>query len=284
LKIIITGGAGLIGRQAAAALAARGHEVVSVDRAGDAPVDLLDARALEAAFRGADAVVHLARAKFPYTASGYDAATRAWRKPDPLGDTERFSANVAMTYNVLAVAGLTGIRKLVLGSSFAVYGLYYPSRPCAPEYVPIDEAHPRRPDDAYGLSKLAGEDLAEGFARMGGMQIASLRIPGVAGEDHAAFRKVQAIEIRGPGGLGSWIDARDAAAACCAALESRFDGHQAFNICAPTTVYDRPTRELVREQFPELSDIRSDAGGNWAAYDTRKAERMLGFKACHRLR
>lgn len=271
----------MIGRRAAADLAAHGHEVVCVDRAG-APVivDLTDVRSLERVVRGADAVIHLARMKFPYTASGYDAAARVWKKPDALGDAERFSANVAMTCNVLTAAFAAGVRRLVLGSSFAVYGLYYPSRPMVPDYLPIDEAHPRRPDDPYGLSKLAGEELAEGFARRNPMHIASLRFPGVAGEDHAAFLKVQSLALRGPGGLGTWIDARDAAAACRAALEARFDGHEAFNICAPTTLLEMQTRQV----FPEVTDIRTHAGGNWAGYDTGKAEKMLGFKACHTLR
>ena len=93
---------------------------MSVDRAG-APVtaDLLDVHRLGEVVRGADAVVHLARAKFPYTASGYDAAGRVWKKPDPLGDAERFTANVAMTYNVLTAAFAAGargvrVRQLVL--------------------------------------------------------------------------------------------------------------------------------------------------------------------------
>ena len=271
----------MIGRRAAADLAAHGHEVVCVDRAG-APViaDLMDVRALGQVVRGADAVVHLARARFPYTASGYDAAGRVWKKPDPLADAERFSANVAMTFNVLSAAFAAGARRLVLGSSFAVYGLYYPSRPMFPDYLPIDEAHPRRPDDPYGLSKLAVEELAEGFARKGAMQIASLRFPGVAGEDHAAFFKVQSLAQRGPGGLGTWIDASDAAAACRAALEAQFEGHEAFNICAPTPLPGFQAREL----YPEVSDIRFNAAGNWAGYDTRKAEKLLGFKACSRLR
>lgn len=291
MKVVITGGAGLIGRRAAADLAAHGHELVCVDRVSSPSelcrslaVDLMDVRAVERVFQGAHAVVHLARVKFPYTASGYDPAARVWQKPDALGDAERFSANVTMTYNVLAAAFAAGVKRLVLGSSFAVYGFYYPSRPMVPDYVPIDEAHPRWPDDPYGLSKLAGEELADGFARMSSMQIASLRFPGVAGDDQAAFLRLQSLAMRGPGGLGTYVDAHDAASACRAALEAQFDAHQAFNICAPTTLLDMPTRELLRSQFPELTDIRKDEPGNWAGYDTRKAEKVLGFKACHTLR
>jgi nucleoside-diphosphate-sugar epimerase len=79
--------------------------------------------------------------------------------------------------------------------------------------------------------------------------------------------------------MGTWVDARDAAAACRAALEARFEGHHAFNICAPTSVLELHPREV----FPEVGDIRTYAAGNWLGYDTRKAEKMLGFKACHSL-
>lgn len=291
MKVIITGGAGLIGRRAAADLAGHGHEVICVDRVTcpwelcrSLVVDLMDVRAVERVFRGAHAVVHLAREKFPYTASGYDAAGRVWEKPDALGDAERFSGNVTMTYNVLTAAFATGVKRLVLGSSFAVYGFYYPSRPMGPDYIPIDEAHPRRPDDPYGLSKLAAEEFADGFARRSSTQIASLRFPGVAGEDHAEFLSLQSLAMRGPGGLGTYVDARDAASACRSALEAQFDAHQAFNICAPTTLLEMPTRGLLRSQFPELTDIRRHEPGNWAGYDTTKAEKVLGFKACHILR
>jgi nucleoside-diphosphate-sugar epimerase len=112
------------------------------------------------------------------------------------------------------------------------------------------------------------------------MQIASLRFPGVAGDDHAAFLRVQSLAMRGPGGLGTYVDVRDAARACLAALDTVFDGHHAFNICAPTTLLEMQTRQV----FPEVTDIRTHAGGNWAGYDTAKAEKMLGFKACHTLR
>ena len=291
MKVVVTGAAGLVGRHAAAELAAHGHDVICADRAwspsqagGSVVVDLADVRSLEDLFQGADAVVNLARVKFPYTASGYDANRRIWKKPDVLGDAERFSVNVTITYNVLAAALATRVKRLVLGSSFAVYGLYYPSRAVAPEHIPIDEAHPRSPDDPYGLSKLVGEELASGFVRRGSMQIASLRFPAVSGEDHTAFLKLQSLALRGPGSLGTWVDARDAARACRTALEAEFSGHQAFNICAPTTVLETPTRELLRAEFPEVMDIRIDAPGNWAGYDTRKAETMLGFKACHPLR
>ena len=289
MKVVITGAAGLMGRHLAADLDTHGHGVVCIDREIKIPLpgrsieaDITDMARLEPAMRGADAVAHLARIPFPYTANGYNAATNTWHSADRAGDAEKFSLNVSMTYNVLAAAACAGVRKLVLGSSFAVYGLYYPSRPLMPAYLPIDEAHFRRPDDAYGLTKLVGEELADAFVSGGAMQIASLRFPGVSREDRQSLVKRRADPmVRGIGGLWTYVDARDAATACRLSLEADFDGHETFNICAPTTFMTTPTDELLQRYAPGVPCIGQARPGFWAAYSTAKAERMLGFRAQH---
>jgi hypothetical protein len=62
------------------------------------------------------------------------------------------------------------------------------------------------------------------------------------------------------------------------ALEADFSGHQAFNICAPDTIMDTPTADLLAKYLPRLKTVRN-SGGRWSAYETAKAERMLGFRA-----
>jgi nucleoside-diphosphate-sugar epimerase len=286
MKIVITGASGTIGRQLAAELDVHGHVPLRFDLQdpGPAPgdfvkVDLTRIEQVEPAMRGADAVVHLARVPFPYTANGYDAATRTWRQPDPVGDAQKLNVNLAMTCNVLAAARAAGMRKVVMGSSFAVYGLYYPSRPLQPDYLPVDEGHPRRPDDAYSLTKLLGEQLADSYADFAAMQIASLRFPGVSRENPDSIAAWQYDPMRrGSGGLWTYIDARDAAQACRLALEIDFVGHEAFNICAPNTFMNMPTDELLRRYLPGVPCRRAHSAENWAGYDTAKAARMLAFK------
>jgi nucleoside-diphosphate-sugar epimerase len=285
MKVVITGSSGIVGRPLAAELDAHGHAVVCIDRAPAVSnpgrflaADLNQIEQVDRAINGADAVVHLARIPFPYTSYGYDTVTRTWRKPDRVGDAERFNLNLAMTYNVMAAARATGVRKMVLGSSFAVYGLYYPSRPLMPKYLPIDEAHPRAPDDPYGLTKLLGEELADAFADSGAIQIASLRFPGVSRENLHNIARQNNPMARGIGGLWTYIDARDAATACRLALEADFAGHEAFNICAPTTFMTTPTDELLRRCLPNVSCLKKSADEAWAGYDSSKAERTLGFK------
>jgi nucleoside-diphosphate-sugar epimerase len=287
MNVVVTGASGLIGRHLAAELDAHKHAVVCVDRvpAASSPgrfvkADLNDIEQLECALRGSDAIVHLARIPFPYTSDGYDAITRTWRKPDHNGDADRFNLNLAMTYNTLSAARAAGVRRIVIGSSFAVYGLYYPSRPLLPEYLPIDELHSRKPDDSYGLTKLLGEQLADAYASDRETQIASLRFPGVSRESlHSISERQKNPMARGIGGLWTYIDARDAAAACRLAMEADFGGHEAFNICAPRTFMKTPTDELLLRYLAEVPCSRKGFDACWAGYDSSKAQRMLGFEA-----
>ena len=92
---------------------------------------------------------------------GFNTGAQRWEFPDIIGDAERFNLNVAMTNNVLAAARHAGVKKIVCGSSLAIYGLYYPLTALQPDYLPVDEEHPLRPQDPYGLSKLVGEKLCD---------------------------------------------------------------------------------------------------------------------------
>jgi hypothetical protein len=65
------------------------------------------------------------------------------------------------------------------------------------------------------------------------------------------------------------------------ALEVDFRGHEAFNICAPTTFMDTPTDQLLQRYLPNVRCVKRPADRNWAGYDSSKAERILGFKARH---
>jgi UDP-glucose 4-epimerase len=237
-------------------------------------------QALEQNFKSIDGVVHLARQRFPYTETGFNPEMQRWEFADPLGDAERFNLNVAITSNVLAVAQAAGVKKIVCGSSLAVYGFYYPLTGVQPGYLPVDEEHPVKPQDPYGLTKLVGERLCDAAAAKGDIQIASLRFSGIYTEAHRGLlseRKEKAL-MRGIGALWSYIDARDAARACRLALEGEFTGHQAFNICAAETFMDAPTAELVKKYLPGVKLARP-IEGRGSAYDVSKAKRMLGFQA-----
>ena len=200
-----------------------------------------------------------------------------------LGDAAIFSYNVTISYNVIAAAFAAGVKKLVMGSSLTIYGFYYPTRWTAPEYLPVDEEHPLRPQDPYSVSKLVVEGACDAFARKSDMQIASLRFAGICADfTHQSLRERRKDPLRWSGPLWTYIDARDAALACRLALEANFAGHEAFNICSPNTIMEKPTAELVREYLPNAK-LRTNSAANWAGYDSGKANRMLGFSAIYLL-
>jgi nucleoside-diphosphate-sugar epimerase len=293
MRVVVTGGSGRLGCYVVRELLTHGHAVSSLDAVQPTeclcPTYNADLRKFDLLldyFKNVDSVVHLARIRFPYTETGFNAAAERWEFNDVGRDVERFNQNVAVANNVLAAAQACGVKRLVSGSSLAVYGLYYLVGEDAPDYLPIDEVHPRRPQDPYGLSKLVVEELCEAAARKSDVQIATLRFSGIYTEAHGTLlqeRKKNPM-IRGTGALWSYIDVRDAARACRLAVEANFRGHEAFNICAPTTIMDTPTHELVQRYLPQVKTVRHGLDGNWCGYAVEKAATMLEFQAHHLFR
>jgi nucleoside-diphosphate-sugar epimerase len=288
MRVVITGGSGRLGQYVVRELFTHNHAVAALDaikpRECLCPtytVDLMRIDSFIDHFNNADAVVHLARVRFPYTENGFNLAKQKWEFADIRGDAERFNRNVTITNNVVAAAQACAVKKLVCGSSLAVYGLYYPATDLQPAYLPIDEDHPLRPQDPYGITKLVGEKLGDALSQKAGAQVASLRFAGIYTEAHRSMlleRKNNPL-ARGTGSLWSYIDARDAARACRLALEADFGGHHVFNICASSTIMDMPTRELIARYLPGVTDLRERLDNRASGYSVVKAKTMLGFEA-----
>lgn len=211
MRVLLTGGAGFIGRHVLRELLSRGHEVRVLDSlrsdvhdADPAPriegsdvivADVRDAAAVDQAVQDMDAVVHLA-AK---VGLGVD-----------VGDLPDYaSSNDAGTAVLLAGMARAGVKRLTLASSMVVYGeglgrcaehgAVRPSpraeaalqagqfeppcpvcgKPLAPELV--DESAPTDPRNAYAVSKLAQELYATTWARATGGAVAALRYHNVYG-------------------------------------------------------------------------------------------------------
>lgn len=272
----MTGAAGKIGSHVVLELAQHGHTVLALDRkpmsaevqtaAEVLYADITDPLALLNAGRGCDALAHLAAIPNPFA---------------PADEVLRL--NVLGTQNVLEAARAHGIGRVVLTSSVGALGFSFPTHPCLPDYLPIDTAHPRRPQDVYGLSKLANEESAAAMTRLTGMTTIVIRPPAVWELEKAKQRGwLRGMSERHGEHLDSsfwgYIDVRDQAVAFRLALESELTGHHVFFTMADDLSVNASVRELTERHLPGLvPDLDRLTGQTF--YDLTPAREQLGFVA-----
>lgn len=96
--------------------------------------------------------------------------------------------NVVGLANVLEVARLENVRRVVMSSSASVYG-------SGPGAEPVVEDAACAPSDVYGATKLAGEHLGRNYERRYGVEFVALRYPGVIPPASDGFRQVPNSDI-----------------------------------------------------------------------------------------
>jgi nucleoside-diphosphate-sugar epimerase len=146
----------------------------------------------------------------------------------------------------------------------------------------VDEAYPGRPESAYSLSKLMGEEMTKQFCRWDPtLKIIGLRLSNVMEpDDYARFPQFDAEARLRKWNLWSYIDARDAAQAIRKALEADLKGAEVFIIANADTVMTRPNAELMAEVFPGVP-LRDGVGPNETLLSIDKARRLLGYAPEH---
>jgi len=273
MRIAITGGSGELGRTLIPYLFEQGHTTVSIDRASPPAgppsahrpeflvADTRDFGQFVASIRGCDALIHLA----------------AHRSPLNVIDHVVYTDNTVSSYNALSAAAALGIQRVCLASSINAIGGAF-SRVPRYDYFPIDERHPTYAEDAYSLSKWVLEQQADAFARrFEGMRIASLRFHALVEQREVAVGMVQRFGAMVSRHLWAYTSLKSASAACLLALTADFSGHEAFYIVAGQTIAPELSLDLARQHYPE-TEIRGDLSGHAAFFDSRKAERMLGWQ------
>jgi nucleoside-diphosphate-sugar epimerase len=272
--IVVTGGSGKAGRFCITELVDHGYELCNVDQvSGSDPnisfcqVDLTDFGQTMAALSGIDERVH------KVTGIVHLAAIPA---PGRAPNHVTFETNTISTYNVFEAARQLQIKNIVWASSETVLGLPFD---IPPPYVPVDEEYPGRPETAYSLSKLVGEEMAKQFCRWDPeLKIIGLRLSNVMSpEDYARFPDFQDDARKRKWNVWSYIDARDAAQAFRLALEVDLKGAEVFIIANADTVMLRDNKGLLAEVFPDVPQ-NSSFGPNDSLFSIEKARRVLKYE------
>lgn len=174
-RILVTGGAGLVGshivddlvRENASVVVfdsfvrgkmehlevARSHQEVEVIKA-----DLRDTETLRESLHGVDYVFHQAA---------------AWLRLCQDDPRLSLDVNIIGTFNLLEACVQAGVKKVVAASSSSVYG--------EGTYLPTDEAHPFNNDLFYGAAKVTNEQHYRAFHKKYGLDFVAFRYLNVYG-------------------------------------------------------------------------------------------------------
>jgi uronate dehydrogenase len=160
LGVLVTGGAGAIGRIVCGHLASRGHRVRSLDRAPSPTAqesvtgNISDAATVDAALAGIDTVVHLAA--YPDDADFM---------------TVLLESNIVGVYRVMDGAVRAKVRRVVAASSIQVVnGLWRRVEP------PVKLVHGTASTNHYGVTKVFAEEMLRMYATVHGLSTVAVRI------------------------------------------------------------------------------------------------------------
>jgi UDP-glucose 4-epimerase len=292
-RILVTGGAGLVGSHIVDELVREGARVVVYDSLirgkadhlqwarsqGEVELvqgDLRDTAALRAAVRGADYVFHQAA---------------AWLRQCQAEPRLSLEVNINGTFALLEACVEAKVKKLVAASSSSVYGEGL--------YLPTDENHPFNNDLFYGASKVANEQHYRAFFKHYGLDFVALRYLNVYGPRQpyeAAYmdvimhflNRIEANEppvVRGDGSATvDLVYAADVARANVAALKAPVS-NEFFNVASGTETTLKELAQLlirVSGKADQLEPVFEpmDSGlvtRRWG--DATKARAQLGWVA-----
>lgn len=286
-RVLVTGGSGLLGRFVVDELTFHARVAVLDIAPPRQPVehfetDILDLDGVRRAVAGHDAVVHLA---------GIDDGS-------DFPDHDYFRTNVQGTWNLLHAAEAAGVRKVVVASSTAVYGV---GRQRMPDYLPVDERHPQRPTATYSLTKQLMEVECMSFVARGKLAVVCLRAtlivrpereaailaqldldhpdedppPGIAGADGEAPYGALS-PLRG------YVRSVDAARCFGLALDYADEPFDVFNVAAADGIGREPTLTRMERAYGRVPDIRDpaffDRDPVASIFDCSRARDRLGWE------
>ena len=281
-RILITGGAGLIGTASKTYFEQRGWAVSTLDlkscdldgREIDHVGDIVDFKSLQDILTDIDGILHLAAISRVIDAE--------------LDKEECTRVNVNGTKRLLEAASSADCRWFIFGSSREVYG--------EPPSLPVSEENGVAPINHYGHAKVLGEGLVKNYCEINGMVHSNLRFSNVYGHpgDHQtrlvnAFiiqaLKAEPLEIHGGGQLFDFTHIDDTAGAIFAAAEMLHDLNKSLppiHVLPGDAVAIEDLAAMVLSITDSNSEIVYTPGRNYDVErfhgDPSRMNEILGYK------
>lgn len=256
-RVAITGGAGFIGSNLAAALISEGHEVIVVDDLSTglksnidfnnckfAEISITDGERLKKELKGCEVIFHLgARGSVP----------RSIKSP-----VATHEVNATGTLNVLEAARETGAH-VIFSSSSSVYGRNM--------NLPKDEKMWLGPMTPYAASKLSAEGYVEAYGAAYDLPVTILRFFNVFGPkqrpDHAYAAVIpkwiwlamndKPIEIFGDGTQSrDFTYVKTVIEIAKTSMEKKIVTNGAVNLAYGNRIFLTDLVELLRQEFPRI--------------------------------
>jgi len=298
MRVMVTGGAGYVGRVAVEVLVAEGHDVVVLDNFSKGHASSLDSdmQAFSVDLRDADAVNKAVQDSRPDSIMHFGAVTvvpESVRLPGLY-----YAVNTGGTNNLLLAAVEHGVERFVFSSTAAAYG--------TPLTSTISEDSPTLPISPYGWSKLMAERIVQDFAHAYGLKYAIFRYFNVAGateangEDHtpethlvpsaifAAMGRRDPLSVFGrdyptPDGtaIRDYVHVSDLARAHVLALTSVERSNEIFNLGGGTGVSVQEIIDAVGREsgtpVPVVDGPRREGDPPVLVADISRAATLLGW-------
>ncbi len=175
LTILVTGASGFLGSYLYSTLIAENYDVLGTSYSGNLqklnmidPQNSYDIKILD--LRNYEEILKVLRCNEIQTIFHIAAIHPRVPVNDP---QPLFETNVLGTLNLLHAAIKCDVDRIIYSSSMSVYG--------NPEYLPVDEEHPKNPTSFYGLSKYYGENLLKYYSNQHKINSIVLRFSGIHG-------------------------------------------------------------------------------------------------------
>jgi UDP-glucose 4-epimerase len=298
MRVLITGGMGVIGAEASRKFVREGHRPVLYSRHRDESLirdivdkvdielgSILDRARLAEVFksRGITHVVHTA---------AYISALSA-KHP-----AESVEINVMGTVNVLEAARAANVERVVYTSAKGVYGPFR-GEFGSPTYKPVIEDHPKDPKRIYDSAKLMGENATLYWGTLG-LDVVVLRFATTYGPGKTARHgnmgvTSQIIEqpasgqpfriAQGGDEKDDFIYNKDSALGIYLATTAKYLNDRVFNIGTGVGVTLKDVAAILRRHLPKAV-IEVGPGLNFlgspypmhGVYDISRAQKELGFQ------